>query len=224
MLVKMGAKINGIGTTMLEIEGVHELHPVDEETIPDRIEAATYMIAVAMTGGKIELQNVNPYHLTAVVAKLEEVGCTIDVNNNNIVVEMDKDPIPSDMTTSVYPGMPTDVQAQWMALMLRAKGDSRITDNVYRDRFKHVPELQRLGAKIELTDNSAIIRGGKQLSGATVMSSDLRASASLVLAALVAEGTTELLRVYHIDRGYDSIEEKLVSLGANIKRVKTDLI
>ena len=224
MLVKMGAKINGIGTTMLEIEGVHELHPVDEVTIPDRIEAATYMIAVAMTGGKIELQNVNPYHLTAVVAKLEEVGCTIDVNNNNIVVEMDKDPIPSDMTTSVYPGMPTDVQAQWMALMLRAKGDSRITDNVYRDRFKHVPELQRLGAEIELTDNSAIIRGGKRLSGATVMSSDLRASASLVLAALVAEGTTELLRVYHIDRGYDSIEEKLVSLGANIKRVKTDLI
>ncbi len=223
-LVKMGAKIEGIGTSILEIEGVEELQPADEATIPDRIEAATYLIAGAMTRGNIELENTNPYHLTAVLAKLEESGCKIDVNGARIALEMEDSPKPVDIVTAVYPGIPTDIQAQWTAYMLTAEGNSRVTETIYRDRFKHVPELQRLGAKIEVVDNVAIIEGGNALSGAVVMSSDLRASASLVLSALAAKGTTEILRVYHIDRGYESIEEKLNSLGASVKRVKTDLI
>ncbi len=224
MLVKMGAKIEGIGTTTLEIEGVDELRPADEDTIPDRIEAATFLIAAAMTKGNIEITNTNPYHMTAVLAKLEEAGCTIDVNSDSIHLEMESDPAPVNITTSVYPGMPTDVQAQWLSLMLASKGTSKITENIYKDRFKHVPELQRLGASIELADNVAIIKGGVPIKGPTVMSSDLRASASLILAGLIAEGKTEVLRIYHIDRGYEEIEKKLIALGANIKRVKTDLI
>jgi UDP-N-acetylglucosamine 1-carboxyvinyltransferase len=224
MLVKMGAKINGIGTSILEIEGVDELHPTDEETIPDRIEAATFLIAGAITKGNIEVQNINPYHLTTVVEKLEESGCKIDVNADNIQLEMEGNPIPVDITTSVYPGFPTDVQAQWLSYMLMADGVSRIKETIYTDRFKHVPELQRLGASIELADAMAIVKGGKKLNGAIVMSSDLRASASLLLAALVSEGTSEVLRVYHIDRGYETIETKLKAVGASIKRVKTDLI
>ncbi len=223
MLVKMGAKIDGIGTSTLEIEGVDNLHPVDEETIPDRIEAATYLIAVAMTQGKIELEGTNPYHLSAVLSKLEESGCTIDVNCDKIFLEMQNAPKPVDITTSIYPGFPTDVQAQWMSYMMLADGASRISDTIYTDRFKHVPELQRLGADIHASDNTAVVNGGKRLSGAIVMSSDLRASASLVLSALVTEGKTEVLRVYHIDRGYESIENRLQALGANIKRVKTEL-
>lgn len=224
MLVKMGAKIEGIGTTELIIEGVDELKPVDETTIPDRIEAATYLMAAAMTNGNIELENVNPYHLSAVIAKLEESGCEIDVNSDTIRIESGKEITPVDITTSVYPGIPTDIQAQWTAYMLMANGNSRITDTVYFDRFKHVPELTRLGADIEVIDNTAIVKGGNKLEGATVMSSDLRASASLILAALAAEGSTEVLRVYHLDRGYEKLEEKLNSVGAKIKRVKTELI
>lgn len=223
MLVKMGAKIYGIGTTQLEIEGVDELKPVDEETIPDRIEAATYLIAAAMTKGKVELTNTNPYHLSAVLAKLEESGCNIDVNSSNIYLEMSDSPKPVDITTGVYPGIPTDIQAQWMAYMLTADGSSKISETIYTDRFKHVPELIRLGANIDVLDSSAIIHGGKKLSGATVMSSDLRASASLVLSALVAEGRTEVLRVYHLDRGYEDIENKLNAVGANIRRAKTEM-
>jgi len=224
MLVKMGAKIEGIGTSQLIIDGVAELHPVDDETIPDRIEAATFLIAAAMTGGRIELEHTNPYHLASVLQKLEESGCNIDVTSDNILLEMDNEPKPVDITTSVYPGIPTDIQAQWLAFMLKANGISKIIDTIYTDRFKHVPELRRLGANIDLQENTAIVQGGKQLSGATVMSSDLRASASLILAALIAEGQSEVLRVYHIDRGYENIEKKLTSLGAVIKRVKTDLI
>ena len=224
LLVKMGAKIEGIGTTQLEIEGVDELHPTNFDTIPDRIEAATFLIAGAITSGKIEIQNTNPYHLTAILSKLEETSCKIDVSGDNILIESNENLEPVDIITSVYPGFPTDVQAQWISLMLKAKGVSRITDTIYHDRFKHVPELQRLGADIEMADNTAIVHGGKELTGAIVMSSDLRASASLVLAALISKGVTEVLRVYHIDRGYEKIEEKLSSLGANIKRVKTDLI
>lgn len=224
MLVKMGAKIDGIGTTMIEIQGVDELHQVDEDTIPDRIEAATFLIAAAMTKGKIEIENINPYHLTAVLTKLEESGCQIDVSGSSIYLEMNDSPKPIDINTSVYPGFPTDIQAQWLAYMLCANGSSRITDSIYRDRFKHVPEMQRLGADIEVIDNSAIVNGGKELNAAIVMSSDLRASASLILAALVANGNSEILRIYHIDRGYENIETKLEILGAKIKRVKTDLI
>jgi len=223
-LVKMGAKIDGIGTSVLVIEGVDELKPVDEDTIPDRIEAATYLLAAAATQGKLELQQVNPYHLTSVIAKLEETGCKIDVTGDNILIECEGSPSPVDLTTAVYPGIPTDIQAQWTAYMLTVNGTSRVTDTIYHDRFKHVPELQRLGADIEIIENTALINGGKKLTGATVMSSDLRASASLIIAALAAEGTTEVLRVYHLDRGYEAFEEKLNSVGANIKRVKTELI
>ncbi len=224
MLVKMGAKINGIGTSELEIEGVDSLRPVDEETIPDRIEAATFLIAAAMTQGKIELRKTNPYHLTSVIAKLEESGAEIDVNSDTITLEMNQPPIPTDIITAVYSGIPTDIQAQWTAYMLMAEGNSKITDNVYRDRFKHVPELIRLGADIDIIDNAAIVKGGKPLKGAQVMSSDLRGSACLVLAAMAADGNTELFRVYHLDRGYEDLEKKLNTLGANIKRVKTEII
>lgn len=223
MLQKMGAKIDGIGTNQLEIEGVDELKPTDEETIPDRIEAATFLIAGAMTRGNIEITNVNPYHLSAVIAKLEETGCQIDVNGSSIQLEMQDAPKPVDITTNIYPGIPTDIQAQWMAYMLCADGQAKITETIYTDRFKHVPELVRLGAKVEVLDSIAIVYGGKPLKSATVMSSDLRASASLILAALVAEGRTEVLRIYHLDRGYDNLEAKLNAVGANIKRVKTEM-
>ena len=224
MLVKMGAKINGVGTPTLEIEGVEELQPVNEETIPDRIEAATYLIAAAMTEGDVTLENTNPHHLTSVLSKLVDAGCHIDTDDSSIHISMDGNPKPVDITTSIYPGIPTDIQAQWTAFMLKANGSSKITDSIYHDRFKHVPELQRLGADIEVVDNVSLVNGGKNLTGAIVMSSDLRASASLILAALVADGITEVLRIYHIDRGYEEIEEKLSSLGAVIRRVKSELI
>jgi UDP-N-acetylglucosamine 1-carboxyvinyltransferase len=224
MLVKMGAKIEGIGTTELTIEGVNELKAVDFDTIPDRIEAATFLIAGAMTKGKIILDNVNPYHLSAVIEKLEEAGSKIDVTGDSILIETEDEIKPVDIVTSVYPGIPTDIQAQWMAFMLTANGTSKITESIFTDRFKHVPELIRLGADITIADNVAIVNGGKKLTGAIVMSSDLRASASLILAALVAEGRTEVLRVYHLDRGYEAIEHKLNALGADVKRVKTELI
>jgi UDP-N-acetylglucosamine 1-carboxyvinyltransferase len=223
MLVKMGAKINGIGTATLEIEGVTELHPTDETTIPDRIEAATYLIAAAATGGNIELYDCNPYHLTSVVAILEDAGCKIDVNSDNISLEANE--INSvDITTAIYPGVPTDIQPQWVSLMMKAKGDSKISDPIYKDRFKHIPEMVRLGGNIELIEHTAFVKGGSKLMGASVMASDLRAGAALVIAGLIAEGTTEVLRIYHIDRGYEAFEKKLTNLGANIKRVKTDLI
>ncbi len=222
LLVKMGAKISGIGTNTLEIEGVKELQPVEEENIPDRIEAATFLIAAAMTRGKVIVENVNQYHLTAVIAKLEEAGCTIDVTGNSITIEMDDAPRPTDITTAIYPGFPTDTQAQWIAFMMLASGSSRITDSIFHSRFHHVPELQRLGAKIEMLSNNAIVQGGAHLTGAQVMSGDIRASASLILGALVAEGRSDILRVYHLDRGYEAIEKKLAGLGASIERVKTD--
>lgn len=223
MLVKMGAKIDGIGTAILEIEGVDELHCVDEVTIPDRIEAATFLIAAATTGGKIELHNCNPYHLTSVIAILEIAGCQIDVNSDTITLEAGEIN-PVDVTTAVYPGIPTDIQPQWIALMLNATGNSKVSDPIYKDRFKHIPELVRLGANIDLIENSAYIKPTSNLSGATVMAADLRAGAALVIAAMIAEGTTEVLRIYHIDRGYEQFEDKLTSLGANIRRIKTDLI
>jgi len=150
------------------------------------------------------------------------LGCQIDVNNNTITLEMNDTPKPIDIVTQVYPGIPTDIQAQWTTYMLAAEGVSKITENIYPDRFKHVPELVRLGADINVNDNFAIIKGGKKLSGATVMSSDLRASACLVLAGMIAEGQTEVLRIYHLDRGYEAMEQKLISLGANIRRVRTE--
>jgi UDP-N-acetylglucosamine 1-carboxyvinyltransferase len=218
-LTKMGAKINGIGTTRLEIEGVDALHPADEIMIPDRIEAATFLVAAAMTGSIIKIEHCNPDHLASVLAKLQETGSTIDTGDNWIKIKSPRVLKPVDVTTAVYPGFPTDVQAQWIALMAIAKGSSVIADSIYFDRFKHVPELIRLGANIELNNNAAIVKGVKNLIGAKVMSTDLRASASLVLAGLAAKGKTEVLRVYHLDRGYERLEKKLHSLGADIRRV-----
>ncbi|MCB9250480.1 MAG: UDP-N-acetylglucosamine 1-carboxyvinyltransferase [Ignavibacteriales bacterium] len=221
-LVSMGANIEGIGSNILEIQGVDELKSADVENIPDRIEAGTLLIAGAMTRGKIEMTNVNSKHLNLVIQKLEDSGANLSYNNSLIALDATNiEPKNVDITTSVYPGFPTDMQAQWTSFMSIVNGSSKITDTIYLDRFKHIPELTRLGANIEILRNSALVKGVKKLKGATVMSTDLRASASLVLAGLVAEGTTEVLRIYHLDRGYQRIEEKLQKLGARIERVKT---
>ncbi len=220
-LIKMGAKISGVGTRKLEIEGVNELQPTDAEMIPDRIEAGTFLIAGALTGGNVKINNCIPDELTAVIEKLKDTGCLINTGDNFIELKAPKRIKQVDVTTEIYPGFPTDMQAQWIALMTLANGMSVIKDTIYYDRFKHVPELVRLGADIELLENVAVVRGVKKLIGAKVMSTDLRASASLILAGLVAEGTTEVLRVYHIDRGYEAIEKKLRALGADIRRVSS---
>ncbi|MGE5432402.1 MAG: UDP-N-acetylglucosamine 1-carboxyvinyltransferase [Syntrophomonadaceae bacterium] len=220
-LVKMGARINGINTSVLEIEGVDELKAAETTNIPDRIEAGTLLIAGALTRGNIELQNVSPAHLNSVLVKLEDTGAKLTVDKTCIKLDATNlDSIkPVEVSTSIYPGFPTDMQAQWTALMSIADGVSTVTDSIYVDRFKHVPELNRLGADIEIRENSVVIRGVHKLNGAKVMSTDLRASASLVLAGLAAEGETEVLRIYHLDRGYQRIEEKLISMGAQIERV-----
>ncbi len=221
-LETMGAKIEGIGSNILEIEGVDELKPANVVNIPDRIEAGTILIAAAMTKGKVTLLNVNSKHLNLPLQKLEDSGAKISLKDNKISIDSsNSDHKCVDVTTAIYPGFPTDMQAQWSAFMSIVPGSSKITDTIYLDRFKHIPELNRLGANIELLRNSTLVKGVPKLQGATVMSTDLRASASLVLAGLVAEGTTEVLRIYHIDRGYQKIEEKLKSLGADIERVKT---
>ena len=219
-LINMGAKIEGIRTKTLVIEGVDALSPSDTGTIPDRIEAGTLLIAAAVTKGNIVLKNIDSGLLRAVVLKLESAGCKVNVLGNQIMLDAsDMNLTPTDVSTSIFPGFPTDMQAQWTALMTLANGTSSIKDTIYYDRFKHVPELVRLGADINVVENTAVVKGVKCLKGAKVMSTDLRASASLVLAGLAAEGTTEVLRVYHLDRGYQRIEEKLQLLGAEIKRV-----
>lgn len=218
-LSKMGARIEGIGTKRLEIEGVDELYPSDEVMIPDRIEAGTFLIATVLCGGTVTLKECEPKHLVALSAKLEKVGAAIKSVDRSITIKAPRVIRPVDVTTAVYPGFPTDLQAQWMALMSVAKGSSVITDSIYFDRFKHVPELVRLGADIKMDKNTALVKGVHQLKGAKVMSTDLRASASLILAGLVAKGKTEVLRVYHLDRGYEKIEKKLRQLGAQINRV-----
>jgi UDP-N-acetylglucosamine 1-carboxyvinyltransferase len=218
-LRSMGARIDGVGTNRLEIEGVTDLHAVEATTIPDRIEAGTFLVAGAITGGSVTLTGVNSEHLSAVLARLENAGCRIGGTHDTVTLDAPGRARAVDVTAAIFPGFPTDMQAQWIALMAVAEGTSVVTDTIYFDRFKHVPELVRLGADIEMKENSAIVRGVAHLTGATVMSTDLRASASLILAGLVAEGTTEVLRVYHIDRGYEAIEVKLKTLGANIERV-----
>jgi UDP-N-acetylglucosamine 1-carboxyvinyltransferase len=221
-LLKMGAKINGIGTNTLEVEGVDEMNPAEIVTIPDRIETGTLLTAAAITKSSITLTETSSEFLEAVLLKLEDSGCIVEREKNNLSIDAKNLELkPVSITTSIFPGFPTDMQAQWTALMSTVNGVSTVTDTIYFDRFKHVPELNRLGAQIVLDQNTAVITGVKKLRGAKVMSTDLRASASLVLAGLIAEGTTEVLRVYHLDRGYQRIEEKLKTLGADIQRVES---
>nr|MBU1327938.1 UDP-N-acetylglucosamine 1-carboxyvinyltransferase [Candidatus Omnitrophota bacterium] len=221
-LVKMGAKIKGQRTPILEIEGVKSLHGVEYSIINDRIEAGTFMVASAITGGDVLIKGANIEHLGAVIDKLKDVGVKITSTKDGIRVVKTGFIKPVDVTTLSYPGFPTDMQAQMMALMCITKGISVITEKIYPERFMHISELARMGAHIILEGSSAIVKGVSKLSAAPVMASDLRASAGLVLAALVAKGKTEISRIYHLDRGYHNIEEKLEKLGVKIKREKED--
>jgi len=219
-LIKMGAKIHGAGTDRIEIEGVKSLSGTSYSILPDRIETGTYLVAAAMTGGKIKLKNTRPELLDAVLAKLTEAGAEIDGDENSISLDMGGNrPRAVDVYTSPFPGFPTDMQAQFTAMNCIATGTGTITESVFENRFMHVQELQRMGADLRLEGNTTISNGVKNLTSAPVMATDLRASASLVLAGLVASGATEVDRIYHIDRGYETIEEKLAQLGAQIKRV-----
>jgi UDP-N-acetylglucosamine 1-carboxyvinyltransferase len=210
MLIAMGAKIEGHGTSKIRIQGVERLHglpgPVGHRIIPDRIEAGTFLCAVAATGGDVVLRHACAAHLDAVIEKLREAGATIEAGDDWIRVR-------------AYPAFPTDMQAQFMALNCIADGAAKVTETIFENRFMHVNELLRLGARIEVDGNTAVVRGVERLSGATVMATDLRASASLVIAGLVAEGETVVDRIYHLDRGYDRMEVKLRGLGADIERV-----
>ena len=217
-LNKMGAKISGHGTDMIEIDGVEVLRGTIHKPLPDRIEAGTFMIAAAITRGDVEINNIVPNHSFAVIEKLIEAGAEITSNDNSIRVKMRQRPKAVDIETNAYPFFPTDMQAQMTALNAVAKGDSYVRENIFENRFMHVQELERMGASIKVNDNTATITGTKKLLAAPVMATDLRASASLILAGLAAEGTTEIARVYHIDRGYDCIEEKLQLIGARISR------
>ena len=216
-LNSMGANIKGIGTDTLIIEGVNELRPADIEIIPDRIEAGTFLIAGALLG-EIKVEDVIPEHLENVINKLRDTDCEIKATKDTVSVIPPDNIKPVDMTTGVFPGFPTDLQAQWVALMSLANGSSVVKDTVYHDRFSHIPELARLGANIRVESNTAFISGKKALVAAPVMSTDIRASASLIIAALAAKGKTEISRVYHIDRGYENIEQKFKRLGADIYR------
>ena len=221
-LLQMGAKIDGVGSTTLEIEGVDHLNPSEITNIDDRIEAGTILIAGAITKGKIEIAYKNHEHINLMLNKLEESGVNLSYRNELILLDASNLSLRNiNVSTAVFPGFPTDMQAQWTAYMSLASGISKITDSIYQDRFNHVPELNRLGANIEVFNNSAFVTGVSSLKGAKVMSTDLRASASLVLAGLAASGVTEVLRIYHLDRGYQRIEEKLKALGADIDRVIT---
>ena len=222
LLNEMGAQISGIGTNTLKIEGVDKLGGVDSiDVIPDRIEAGTFLIAVAATGGEVTLKNVEPNHMESVINLLEKADVDIKIDKNTIIINSDGLNIKAcNMETNEYPGFPTDLQAQWMILMSLASGDSTITENIYFDRFTHILELNRLGCDVHLKEHCATIKGDRNLIGADVMSTDIRASAALIIAALCAEGSTRISRVYHIDRGYDKIEEKLTNIGAKIIRKK----
>ena len=217
----MGAKILGAGTTRIIIEGVEKLHGCDYTVIPDRIEAGTYMVAGAIAGGTVKLRRTRPEHLTAVIDTLREAGHTVEIEEGTtIVVSPGKNPKGSNITTEPYPGFPTDMQAQMCALFATTPGISVVKETIFPQRFMHLSEMSRMGADSKLDDHTAVITGVEKLSAAPVMASDLRASAALVLAALTAKGTTEVTRVYHIDRGYEHIDEKLGALGAKISRVR----
>jgi UDP-N-acetylglucosamine 1-carboxyvinyltransferase len=219
-LNSMGAKISGVGSPTVTITGVKALHGTEHEVIPDRIEAATFAIAAGATNGEVTIKGARADQMHAVIDKLHESGVNVERCGANLVVRRHARLKSADVTTLPYSGFPTDVQAQMMALMTLTPGISIITERIFESRFMHVSELARLGADIEIEGPSAIVKGGKPLSGAPVMASDLRASAALVIAGLAAKGTTQVNRVYHIDRGYEDIDGKLRQLGARIQRVE----
>jgi UDP-N-acetylglucosamine 1-carboxyvinyltransferase len=219
ILIKMGARIDGAGTDTVRIIGVEQLQPVSHSVMPDRIEAGTFMVAAAITGGDITIRNMRLDHLDALAFKLQDAGVEITNKDNLVRVKGPKKIRSVNIKTRPYPGFPTDMQAQFMALMCVAGGASVISENIFENRFMHVSELLRFGADIIAEGNSATVKGVKKLSGAPVMATDLRASASLILAALAAESQSEISRIYHLDRGYESIEKKLAALGADIVRV-----
>ncbi len=220
VLNKMGADIKGAGKSEMVINGVEKLKPVDVAIIPDRIEAGTFMVAAALTKSDIVVKGCEPDHLKTVIHKLRLTGARVDINESDVRVQGPDIVTSVDIKTLPYPGFPTDMQAQFMVLMSIANGLSIISENIFENRFMHVSELQRMGADINVSGDTAVIKGGPYLSGAKVMASDLRASASLILAGLVAKGYTEVNRVYHLDRGYEAMERKFQKLGAAIKRVK----
>jgi len=220
ILIKMGARIEGAGTDTIRIIGVEQLTPANHSVMPDRIEAGTFMIASAITGGDIKIRNMRLDHLDALAFKLQDVGVEITNQDNVVRVKGPKKIKSVNIKTRPYPGFPTDMQAQFMALMCLAEGASVISENIFENRFMHVSELLRFGADIVVEGNSATVKGVKKLSGAPVMATDLRASASLILAALAADNTSEISRIYHLDRGYEAIEKKLAALGADIVRVQ----
>jgi UDP-N-acetylglucosamine 1-carboxyvinyltransferase len=217
-LCAMGARIEGAGSKRIKINGVDSLTPVEYSVIPDRIEAATFMIAGALAGSEVKVTGCRPDHCTAVISKLEEAGVNVESAPGEVTVTGVDRPEPVKVTTDPYPGFPTDVQAQIIALASVSSGTSIVTDTIYKDRFTHVPELSRLGADIKLDGNVAVVRGVESLSGAPVMATDIRASAALILAGVRATGRTDVSRIYHIDRGYEVIEAKLSALGARIWR------
>ena len=216
----MGARITGAGSDTITIEGVEKLHGTRYRVLPDRIETGTYLVAAAITGGRIKVKDTQPGLLDAVIDKLREAGAEVDTGDDWIALDMKgQRPKSVNIRTAPYPAFPTDMQAQFAALNAIADGTATIVETVFENRFMHVQELQRMGADIEVEGNTAIIRGVDKLTAAPIMATDLRASASLIMAGLVAEGETEVLRIYHIDRGYENIEEKLALLGANIRRI-----
>jgi UDP-N-acetylglucosamine 1-carboxyvinyltransferase len=220
VLNKMGADVQGAGTPTITVEGVEALRPIEHSILPDRIEAGTFLVAAALTRGDLLVRGCLPEHLEAVVGKLRSAGAEVTAEDGGLRVRGRADLEAVDITTQPYPGFPTDMQAQFMVLASRARGQSLITETIFENRYMHVQELARMGADIHVDGRTAVIRGVRRLTGAKVMATDLRASASLILAGLVADGTTEVLRVYHLDRGYERIERKLAKLGARIRRVK----
>jgi len=220
VLVRCGARIDGLGTRRVTVHGVRELTPIDATIIPDRIEAATFMAAAAATGSSITLTACEPRHMAAVIHALEHGGSEVLPESDGLTITGPRRPGGVTLKTAPFPGFPTDVQAQMMAVCAVADGTSVLTDTIYLDRFSHVPELMRLGADIRLEHNTAIVRGVERLSGAPVMATDIRASAALVIAALVADGETKISRIYHLDRGYEAIDRKLTALGAKVERIR----
>jgi UDP-N-acetylglucosamine 1-carboxyvinyltransferase len=225
MLKQMGAKIDGLGTEFIKVRGVPELKPCDYDVIPDRIETGTFLVAAGITRGSVTIEGAAPFHVKALVEKLVEAGMEISEEDGALRASMSKKrPLACDIKTLPYPGFPTDMQAQVMALMAISKGVSVITETIFENRMMHAAELRRMGSDVRVIGSTAIVKGVKALQGAKVMATDLRASASLILAGLCAYGTTEVSRIYHIDRGYERIEEKLRALGASIERRKDETL